>query len=314
MSKAKILVCDGMDADIFEKLCAHPQLQVYPKAKNSQEEIAKLCPDMHGLIIRSATTCDADFLARCPQLRYIIRAGEGTDNIDKDYCRQKNIAVSNTPGANNNSAAEHAIALMFTLLRHTAQANAEMQQGIWNKSAHSGLELTGKTLGIVGMGRIGQLVAQRLSGFQLKTYYYDPFLAQSDLAQKTETLEELLELSDIVTLHLPKSPETENLFTLQQFEKMKKSSYLINAARGKIVNEADLLNALQQGLIAGAALDVFAQEPLAKDSPLVAAHPNLILTPHLGASTSEAAYRVGEKTLEQIVAFFVEDKLINSVL
>ena len=176
MSKTKILVCDGMDKAVFEELKSVGEFEVYPEPKNSKETIAKEKNDAHALVIRSATKPDAEFLKECSNLKYIIRAGEGTDNIDKVTCKELGIKVSNTPGANNNSAAEHALALMMTLLRKTARANESMQTGEWNKAAFTGNELTNKTIGIVGFGRIGQLLAKRLTGFDPNILFFDPYI------------------------------------------------------------------------------------------------------------------------------------------
>ena len=313
MSKPFIVVSDGMDKELFNILKNVSELDVYSEAKMSRDKLKTLIGKTEGLVIRSATNVDKELIDMAPKLKYVIRAGEGTDNIDKVYCKQKDIRVYNTTGANNNSAAEHAIALMMTVLRKTAWANTSMSKGEWEKSAFTGCELWKKTVGIVGFGRIGQIVAKRISGFETNTLFFDPLVTQSTkLANKVNTLEELFQKSDIITIHVPLIEQTKNLINKNLLEKMKSTAILINAARGKIVNEEDLLNVLKNKKIRGAGFDVFAQEPLDKNSPL-RNQENLVLTPHLGASTEEAQYRVGEMVINQLKEYFINNKLLNEV-
>ncbi len=315
MTKPYILVCDGMDKDIFTDLKSDSNFEVFPEPKNSQDVIAEEKKKASALIIRSATTVTKEFLADCPNLKYVIRAGEGTDNIDKAYCAEVGVKVSNTPGANNNSAAEHAVALTMTLLRKTAWANESMQSGAWDKNAFTGNELWKKKVGVVGFGRIGQLFARRISGFEPDITYYDPFIKEHDIPyaaiKRTENLEELFESSDVISIHVPLNDHTKNLVNKTLLSKMKKGSVLINAARGGIVNELDLVSVLKEGNIS-AALDVFGTEPL-KDKTDLHGLPNLILTPHLGGSTEEAQLRVGEMAVHQIREFFNNNNLLNEV-
>jgi len=312
--KPFIVVADGFDSDLFNTLQTMDEFTVHPKAKSSQGEIQELAPEIEGLVIRSATTVTPEFLARCPKLKYVIRAGEGTDNIDKAACRAKDVRVSNTPGANNNSAAEHAIALMMTTLRKTAAAHASMQAGKWEKAKFTGNELTHKTVGIVGFGRIGQIVAKRISGFEPQVLFYDPFVNRDQFPnyEKIDALAELFKRSDIITLHVPLIPATKNSINKALLSLMKPSAILVNCARGGIVNEDDLLATLKEQKIRGAAFDVFANEPLPTDSPLLTLE-NLVLTPHLGASTEEAQVRVGEMVIHQLKEFFVNKNLMNEV-
>ena len=314
MSKPFIVVCDGMDQSVFEELKNNQELEVHPEPKLSQEEIQKLLPKANGLVIRSATSPDKAFIDKAPDLKYIIRAGEGTDNIDKAYCAEKGIKVSNTPGANNNSAAEHALALMLTVLRKTAQADASMKSGKWEKSKFTGNELWKKTVGIMGFGRIGQILCKRLQGFEPQVLFFDPGVEKADFpyAKKVESLEELFSQSDIVSIHTPLLDATKGVVDKSLLSKMKPEGILINAARGKIVNEEDLASALEKGELKAAGFDVFASEPLEEDSKLRELQ-NLTLTPHLGGSTEEAQFRVGEMAAAQMVQFFVEGKLLNEV-
>jgi D-3-phosphoglycerate dehydrogenase len=314
MTKPFIVVTDGMDASIFEGLCKNPHLDVHPKAKMTQDELKELLPKVTGMIIRSATKPNKELMDAAPNLKYIIRAGEGTDNIDKVYAAEKGIKVSNTPGANNNSAAEHALALMMTVLRKTAIANASMQSGKWNKSAFTGNELWNKTVGIVGFGRIGQLLCKRLQGFEPRVLFFDPMVEKTDFdyAEKANTLEELFEKSDVISIHTPLVEATKGLVNQDLFARMKSDAVIVDAARGGVLVEDHLLAALKDNKIRGAALDVFESEPLEGNTKLHGIE-NLVLTPHLGGSTEEAQFRVGEMAAHQIHEFFVNENLLNEV-
>ncbi|POB13910.1 MULTISPECIES: hydroxyacid dehydrogenase [Pseudomonadati] len=312
--KPFIVVCDGMDAEVFASLQAISELEVHPKPKLSQDEIKELLPKASALVIRSSTTIGEEYLELAPNLKYVIRAGAGTDNIDKVKCGERGVKVSNTPGANNNSAAEHAIALMMTVLRHTAAADATMKNGGWDKSKYTGNELANKKVGIVGFGQIGKIVAKRLQGFEPQVKFFDPFCESSDLdyVTKANTVEEIFETCDIITLHTPLMDATRGMVNKDLFNKMKPHAILVNASRGGIVNEQDLAVALMEKKFKAAGFDVFATEPLEEDSPLRKI-PNLVLTPHLGASTDEAQLRVGEMAVNQLKEFFLNDNLLHEV-
>ncbi|OFZ74630.1 MAG: hypothetical protein A2451_08545 [Bdellovibrionales bacterium RIFOXYC2_FULL_39_8] len=314
MSRPFIVVPDGFDKELFAKLKAISEFEVHPESKLTQEKLKELLPRVNGLVIRSATTVTAEMVDLAPNLKYVIRAGEGTDNIDKKYCQQKGVKVSNTPGANSNSAAEHAIALMFTVLRKTAWANESMKRGEWDKNSFAGNEVATKTVGFLGFGKIGQIVARRLAGFEPKILFFDPTVNSTDIpyAERVNDIKEVFKKSDIITMHLPKIDSTKNLVNKDLLKLMKPSAILINAARGGIVNEADLYEILAAKKILGAGFDVFATEPLDKDSKLRTL-PNLVLTPHLGASTDEAQLRVGEIAIEELREFFINGKLLNEV-
>ena len=312
--KPFILVSDGFDKALFEQLKKSTDLDVYPESKVDQSKLKEILPKVAGLVIRSATTVTPDLLEMAPNLKLVIRAGEGTDNIDKVACGQKGVKVGNTPGANNNSAAEHAIALMMSTLRYTSQADQSMKEGRWDKALYTGLELTHKKIGIVGFGRIGQIVAKRLSGFEPEILYYDPTTVQSELSyvKKEENLKKIFQECDIITLHTPLLEQTKNMINAELLGSMKKNAILINAARGGVVDEAALYETLSQKKIRGAGFDVFAKEPLPEDSPLRKLD-NLLLTPHLGASTEEAQVRVGEMVIHQLNEFFLNNNLLNEV-
>ncbi len=312
--KPFIVFSDGCDKEIFDMALAANEFEVYPEPKVSQDKLKELLPKINGLVIRSATSPNKEMIDNAPNLKYIIRAGEGTDNIDKAYCLEKGVKVSNTPGANNNSAAEHALALMMTTLRHTANANQSMHAGKWDKNAFTGNELTNKTIGIMGFGRIGQLLCKRLAGFDPNVLFYDPFIQKADFpyAKKVETLEELFSKCDVISIHTPLLEQTRGIVDYALLSKMQPHAVLINAARGGIVNEEDFYKIMKEGRIKAAGFDVFSSEPLAENSNLRSLN-NLVLTPHLGGSTEEAQLRVGEMALHQLKEFFIDNNLLNEV-
>ncbi len=312
--KPFIVTADGFDKDLFEELKNTPEFDVHPEAKISQEKLMELLPKINGLVIRSASTITPDLLEKAPELKYVIRAGEGTDNIDKKACEAKGVKVSNTPGANNNSAAEHAIALLFTVLRKTAHAHKTMASGGWDKNKFVGNELWRKKVGVVGFGRIGQIFAQRISGFEPEVMFFDPFVDKSDMphCQKAESLEDIFSKCDIISLHTPLTDQTRGLVSKELLSLMKKDAVLINASRGGIVDEAALIESLKNNAIRGAGFDVYSKEPLEENSPLREL-PNLVMTPHLGASTEEAQFRVGEMVVHQLKEFFINNNLLNEV-
>lgn len=300
-----VLVCDGMQKKLFEQLQTFSHLETHPIHKLSRADIVALAAskDIHALVVRSATKVDRDLIKTLPKLKLVIRAGEGLDNIDQVACQEKNIRVLNTPGANGNAAAELAIAHFFSLLRHLPLADSSMKAGQWDKASFVGQELTGKTIGIIGFGKIGQTVAKRLQGFEPKIIYFDPTNPPAPpYAQQLNSIDEVFQQSDLISLHLPLMAETKNLINKTHFNQMKPTAYLVNCARGGIIQEDDLRDALVQKKFAGAALDVFAEEPLPANHPLRSC-PNLYLTPHLGASTLEAEWRVGEKVLALLQEF-----------
>ncbi len=311
--KPFVIVCDGMDNGLFDKLCSSSDFNVHKANKVKRDELIKIISSAHALIIRSATIVDDELLKHAKELKYIIRAGEGTDNIDKDICKKRDIKISNTPGANSNSAAEHAIALMFTIMRKTAFAHNTMTKGGWDKSKFTGVELANKTVGIMGFGKIGKTVAKRLSGFDTKILFYDPVVKEDKAATKVSELSLLFKQSDIITIHAPCIEQTQNAVDAEILSNMKETAFLINASRGGIVDEQALYKALKQNKIAGAALDVYGREPLDKNSALREL-PNLVLTPHLGAATYDAQLRVGEMAILQLREFFINNNLINEVI
>ncbi len=295
-TKPLVIVCDGMQIKLFNELKTFSNLTVAEKAQYTRDEIIGFGTKAKVLVVRSATKVDKALIDLLPNLKLVIRAGEGMDNIDIPYAQSKGIKTTNTPGANGNAAAELAVSMMMSLLRHIPFVHTSMQQGKWDKKSFVGNELTHKKIGILGFGKIGQTVAKRLQGFEVETLYYDPTVNLGAPYKKCSTIEEVLTSSDIVSLHLPLIPETKNLLNFDKISLMKKTALLVNCARGGIIVENDLIKALQEGIIAGAGLDVFETEPLSENSPLRQC-PRLLLTPHLGASTQEAEWRVGEMVL-----------------
>jgi len=276
--------------------------------------IAKI-PSYHGLVVRSETKVTAAVIAAATNLRVIGRAGIGVDNVDVDAATKKGIVVMNTPGGNNVTTAEHAISMMLSLARSIPQATASMKSGKWEKGRFMGTEVFNKTLGIIGIGNIGGLVADRAQGLQMKVIAYDPFIspeAATRLGVELVSLDELYERADFVSIHTPLNAETRNLVGESAFAKMKKGVRVINCARGGIVDEDALAVAIQEGKIAGAALDVFAKEPPPPDHPLLQL-PQVICTPHLGAATSEAQVNVAIAIAQQIVAYLCDGVIQNAI-
>ncbi len=312
--KPFIIIPDGFDKSLFQQLKNNSAFEVHPDSKVDQDRLRELLPKANGLVIRSATTITPELLALAPNLKLVIRAGEGTDNIDKKACAAHNVKVANTPGANNNSAAEHAIALMMTVLRHTAQADASMKNGQWEKSKFTGMELSNKKIGIIGFGRIGKIVAKRLAGFEPEIHFYDPSIEKCDLpyAKQENDLAAIFRECDIITIHIPFSEKNKGLVDRSMLESMQPHAILVNAARGGIVDEEALVDVLKNNKIRGAGFDVFASEPLPENNTLKTL-PNLVMTPHLGASTEEAQVRVGQMAIDQLEEFFVKNNLLNEV-
>jgi D-3-phosphoglycerate dehydrogenase / 2-oxoglutarate reductase len=268
----------------------------------SPEELLEKIGPYDGLIIRSATRVTAEVIERAENLKAIGRAGIGVDNIDVEEATKRGILVANAPASNTVAAAEHTLGLMLAAARRIPAADNSLRAGEWKRGAFQGVEVSGKTLGLVGLGHVGSIVARGALGMRMRVLAYDPYVSDDRIRQmnvmRAETVEEVLEQSDFVSLHVPRNPQTTGMINEVALERMKPSAYLINVARGGIVDETALYNALKEGRIAGAALDVFQEEPTT-DSPLFAL-PNAVVTPHLGASTVEAQDRAGVTAAEQV--------------
>ncbi|MFQ5892987.1 MAG: phosphoglycerate dehydrogenase [Nitrospinota bacterium] len=311
----KILVSDDLSAKGIAILQEAEGFEVDVKMGMPPEELTASIPDYHGLVIRSATQVTAEVIAAAANMKVIGRAGIGVDNVELDAASAKGIIVMNTPGGNTITTAEHAIAMLMALSRNIPQADHSMKEGKWEKKQFMGVEVFNKTLGIIGLGRVGSIVAHRALGLQMKVLAYDPYIAR-DVAEKigVEPVEfdELLARSDYISIHAAKTKDTEGILGAAEFATMKTGVFLINCARGGIVDEEALLEALDNGTVARAALDVFSVEPTPPDSPLVR-HPRVICTPHLGASSEEAQENVAIAIAEQIADFFTRGEVRNAV-
>jgi len=311
---ARILVADKLSESGIAAL-RESGLDVDVDTGRSEDELAGLIPDYDGLIVRSATKVTARILDAARKLKVVGRAGVGVDNVDVEAASRRGVLVMNTPLGNITSAAEHALALLMALARNIPAADRSMKDGRWDRKRFAGVELAEKTLGVVGMGKIGQIVTRTMLAKGMKVIAFDPFLPERrarELGTDLVEFDELLGQADFITIHTPLTDKTRDLFNAEAFGKMKTGVRIVNCARGGIVNEADLAAALAEGKVAGAALDVFDREPLPPDNPLRGA-PNIVLTPHLGASTKEAQVKVAEAIAEQFALFFAKGKIMNAV-
>lgn len=310
----KILISDPLSKKGLEILERAKNIQYDVKIGLSPEELKKILPQYDAIIIRSETKLKADIIEAGNRLRVIGRAGIGLDNVDIPAATKKGIVVMNTPQENAIAAAEHTIALMLSISRKIPQATASMRAGKWEKKRFMGVELYQKTLGLVGIGVIGTIVADRARGLRMKVIGYDPYLSP-DVAEKKGvelvSFDELLSRSDFISVHTPLTEETKNLIDRNAISKMKKGVILINCARGGIINEKDLYEGIQSGKVAGAALDVFEKEP-AIGNPLVELE-EVVCTPHLGASTEEAQENVAIAIAQQVVDYLVKGEIRNAV-
>lgn len=310
-----VLVSDKLDKKGLQILGAAEGISLDNKPGLKAEEQQQIIGSYEGLIVRSATKVNAALLEHAKHLRIVIRAGIGVDNIDVAACKARGIVVENTPRGNVVSAAEHAIALMMSLARQVPEATATTKRGVWEKTRFMGTEITGKTLGIIGTGNIGAVVVDRAQGLKMKVVAFDPVLtADKAKAMGVElvTLNELFARADVITLHVPLLPATRHILNDAAFEQMKPGVLLINAARGGLVDEDALLRAIESGKVRGAALDVFATEPVPADHPLLRRE-EVVVTPHLGASTHEAQVNVAVEAAEQMIAFLKDGTRINAL-
>ena len=299
----KVLAADGISPKGIELL--QKDFEVVVKDKLPAEELLEIIPDFDALIVRSASKVTAEVIARAEKLKIIGRAGVGVDNIDIPAATAKGIIVINSPGGNTIAATEHTMAMMLAMSRNIPIANETMHKGEWNRKKYVGVELRGKTLGVIGMGRIGSGVAKRAMAFDMNVLAYDPYINEERakaLGVKIATFDEVIENSDFITVHMPLTKDTKGMIAMEQMKKMKPGVRLVNCARGGIIDEADLAEALKQGIVAAAAIDVYTSEPPAeKGNPLLEA-PNIVLTPHLGASTVEAQIGVSVDVAKGIIA------------
>jgi len=307
----KILITDGLASDGQNILKGESSFELDVRKETPASELLEIIGNYDCLVVRSATKVTREVIEKGSKLKLICRAGAGVDNVDVEAATAKKIAVMNTASANSLAAAEQAIALMFAMLRQVPHAHQTMRESRWDRATFSGFEVTGKTLGVLGLGNIGRIVADRGVGLRMKVVGYDPMITQStqlpaelrNSIQLETSIDAVLKTADIVTLHLPLNRETKGMLTRERLSAMKDGSWLVNCARGGLVDEDAVCELLDSGKLRGVAFDVFKEEPV-KFPNRLAAHPKAIVTPHLGASTAEAQLRVGITAAQQIVGFF----------
>lgn len=300
----KVLIVDNV-SDVAEEILKASGIETVVMKTPSEEELCSIIGDYDGIIVRNATKITRKVLENANKLKIVARAGVGVDNIDVVSATEKGVWVVNSPDGNTEATAEHTIGMMLALSRKIPQACASVNSGKFERSKFLGCELFGKTLAVVGFGKIGTRVAEIAKVLGMDIVVYDPFANKEKVEalgyKKFESVDEILPICDYLTVHVPKNKETIDLINSANISKMKKSAMIINCARGGIINECELANALSQGLIAGAAIDVFVDEPNITNCPLYKASENLIIVPHLGASTIEAQVKVAKDVSEQIV-------------
>jgi D-3-phosphoglycerate dehydrogenase len=305
-----VLIPDQVDRAALDVFAAAPGFTVAAPGQMDRAAVLHAAADADALLVRSATQVDAELLAAAPRLRMVARAGAGVDNIDLDETSRRGIVVMNTPGGNTTATAEHTLGLMLALVRHVPAAHQSLLEGRWDRGAFMGLELSGKTLGVIGFGRVGQAVAKRALAFEMTILACDPkdiHRPAAEMGVQVTSLAELYARSDIITLHASLTDETRGMIDAAALAAMKSGVQLINTARGALVVAADLADALRRGHVAGAALDVYDPEPPTPDNPLIGL-PDVVHTPHLAASTVDAQAAVAVQAARQIVdAFLVGD-------
>lgn len=314
-SEKIVFIADKLSEEAVEILASEKSIRVENQPGLEFKEKIAVARQCHGLIVRSQTQVDEEFLNSCENLEVIVRAGVGVDNIDLNASTRKGVAVQNVPGGNTRSAAEHAVAMMFALARNIPQACSDVREGRWERSKYVGTELQGKALGLVGVGKIGAQVLHMAQGLGMRCLVHDPFISPQKAGELglelAPDLEALVQSVDFLTIHVPKTPTTENLISGKLFAKAKPGMRVVNCARGGIVDEDALLEALNAGTVKGAALDVFSTEP--PECRDLVEHPAVIVTPHLGASTSEAQSNVAEGAAQLMLDYFLQGKLGSPV-
>lgn len=311
----KILVSDPISDIGLKKLLEADDIQLDIKTDLKQEELIKIIGEYDGLLVRSQTTVSKDVLEAAKLLKVIGRAGVGVDNIDTKAATELGIVVINAPDGNTISTAEHSFAMLMSMARWIPQAHQDLKNGIWNRKKYVGVELNGKTLGIIGLGRIGSEVAKRAQAFNMEIIGFDPFITEERARQLGITLgtvEEVVKQADFITVHTPLTKETTNIIDFKEFALMKKGVRIINCARGGIIREEALLKAIEDGIVDAAAIDVYMEEPPKEDNALVN-HPKVVTTPHLGASTIEAQLNVAIDVAEEVYNYLKDEPFKNAV-
>lgn len=310
-----VLIPDNVHQKAIDRLNQIESLTIHAPGKLSQEDLIAQVGDAEALIVRSGVKITPEVYAAAPNLKAIARAGVGVDNIDLDQATAHQVVVMNTPGGNTISTAEHTFGLMLALARHIPQGHQSLKEGRWDRKKYVGVELKGKTLGVLGFGRIGQAVASRAQAFEMEVIAYDPFLSDDVFAQfKVERVDlpSLYQRADFITLHVPATEDTQGMINKEALDQMKDGVRIVNAARGALIADHDLAQALESGKVAGAALDVYAQEPPAQDHPLLQ-FDTVIDTPHLAASTIDAQITVAVEAAELIIDALLNETYANVV-
>ena len=313
----KVLITDEISESGLLPLAEDPRIEVDKKLGLSIPELHEVIGDYEAIITRSGTLIDADLISHAHKLKIVARAGVGIDNVDVEAASSKGIIVVNAPYGNVNSAAEHTMAIMLSLCRNVPVANSSLKSGEWQRAPFTGRELKGKTVGIIGLGKVGGRVARRCRAFESNVITYDPYISEKradDFGVKLVPLEDIIRFADIITVHTPLNNETRNLISATSFEGMQDGVMVINCARGGIINEEAMLNALESGKCIGAAFDVWSQEPPQSEVlKKLIAQPNMLVTPHLGANTFEAQKNVAVDVSKEIVNFINGNPLTNAV-
>lgn len=311
----KLLITDGLGSEGVKLLESSGIFSLELRKSVEKDELVKLLPDFEAVCIRSATKMTKELIDAGTKLKVIMRAGAGVDNVDVAHATKKGVLVLNCPGVNNQAVAELTLGFIFGLLREIPRATSGMKKNMWEKKELVGYEAQGRTLGVLGMGAIGGIVAKSGAALGMKIAAFDPRGSSLSAPAGTvwcKTVDEVFAAADIVTLHIPLLPETKNSIGATQFSRMKKGSYFVNCSRGGIVNEKDLLAALNDGTLAGAALDVFEKEPPAADDPLVM-HPKVICAPHIGAATKESQTKIGIAAANHLINYYREGNKSTAV-
>jgi D-3-phosphoglycerate dehydrogenase len=316
MQTPKVLVADPVSQSGVDELAAGGLLDVTVNTGLPEAELIKIIPEFSALVVRSQTKVTAAVFAAAKNLKVVGRAGVGVDNVDVEAATKNGVIVMNTPGGNTISTAEHAFSLLMSIARSIPQADASLKAGRWDRKKYEGVELYNKTLGVLGMGRIGGEIARRAIAFGMRVLAYDPYLSSSKArtlqVELIEDLDQLLPQADFITMHMPLTPETKHMLDERRLALVKKGARIVNCARGGLIDEAALKDALESGHVAAAALDVFEVEPPPADFPLRAL-PNIVFTPHLGASTAEAQENVGIEIAQSIRAALLDGEIRNAV-
>ena len=301
----KLLICDNLNQQVYKELETIGDCLDISKSESKEEDLANHIKDCEIVVIRSATQLTKEVLDNAEQLKIIARCGVGVDNIDLDFAKSKNIFVTNSPSANLISVVELTVALIISASRKLSLADSNLKKGEWNRSEFLGYELYGKTLGIVGFGKAGRLVAERMKSFGMSIVFYDPYVSEWNGSEESIELDDLLRTADVISIHVIKTKDTENLISKDKLDLLKPSSIIVNTSRGGVLDEDYLFELLESEKIFGAGLDVYSKEPPENVDRYKGL--NLVTTPHIGASTNEAQLKAGLETIENIKKILAGD-------